>query len=282
VNPPITVHEAQISTATIEIKTLTIGRKQVTLAVFRQLQRERLIDEGGDFLGVPWGTVNYHSYCYRTEDDRRWAFGDRHLHVVWQKGDELRQAVVSEPVDMSYEDREWRYHSPHADHWLIAAILTGWRPSGGLGERLQQDSWRVIRYDHDHSLGCIPAHIKAVHPLLDALHTRERIGADLHAHGSYGDGKPCLTSYSPADPTQDAEAKAWFTQEAWTQAAVLQNRLIKAGFLPPDWMPEDLVAAGDRAWRHALAYARHVDDYGANLLRRWAELKALPQLFIAA
>lgn len=39
----LTVHNATITTAAVEVKTLTISGKQVTLAVFRQLREEQLI-----------------------------------------------------------------------------------------------------------------------------------------------------------------------------------------------------------------------------------------------
>jgi hypothetical protein len=80
--------EATITTATVEVKSLTITGKQVTLSVFRQLLNEPLVDEEtAELRGVPWGTVNY-------------FWGDckpDHLHVVWQKGDELRRACVYKP-----------------------------------------------------------------------------------------------------------------------------------------------------------------------------------------
>lgn len=78
--------EATIRTAVVEIKALTVSGKQVTLAVFRQLEEERLVEAGtGKLLGLPWGRVNYHAGC----DDQ-----GEHLHVVWQKGSELRRALV--------------------------------------------------------------------------------------------------------------------------------------------------------------------------------------------
>jgi hypothetical protein len=40
----IDVQEATISTATIEVKSSTINKKQVTLAVFRQLRQEPLLN----------------------------------------------------------------------------------------------------------------------------------------------------------------------------------------------------------------------------------------------
>ena len=87
---PLTVHNAQIKTAAVEVKTLTISGKQVTLAVFRQLMEECLVDDETNALnGVPWGMVNYHpdkSCDWRT-----------HLHVVWQKGADLRRSTVYAP-----------------------------------------------------------------------------------------------------------------------------------------------------------------------------------------
>jgi hypothetical protein len=83
----ITTHEATVSTASITVKTLTLDKRQVTLAVFRQLLREPLIDPQTLLLrGVPWGIVNYHpDRCHDAAE---------HLHVVFQVGDELRRAWV--------------------------------------------------------------------------------------------------------------------------------------------------------------------------------------------
>jgi len=81
----ITTKEATIRTATVALKTLAISGKQVTLSVFRQLIDEDLIDPyTGKLNGVPWGTVNY--FWGDCEPD--------HLHVVWQKGSELRRACT--------------------------------------------------------------------------------------------------------------------------------------------------------------------------------------------
>jgi hypothetical protein len=43
VTKPLTVHNAEIRTAAVEVNTLTISGKQVTLAVFRQLQEEPIV-----------------------------------------------------------------------------------------------------------------------------------------------------------------------------------------------------------------------------------------------
>lgn len=86
----ININNTQIKTASIEIKTLTIEKRQVTLSVFRQIQEESLIDyETLQLLGVPWGSINYffglHKDCH----------SDDWLHIVWQKGNELRREVIA-------------------------------------------------------------------------------------------------------------------------------------------------------------------------------------------
>tara|TARA_Y100000310_G_C20498898_1_gene722923 strand:- start:324 stop:926 length:603 start_codon:yes stop_codon:yes gene_type:complete len=82
----ITAHEAIVKTAQVEVKTLTIKGKQVTLSVFRQLQQERVLDPiSGNLLGMPWGKVNYF-----------WGdcIDEGHLHIVWKKGTELRRSCI--------------------------------------------------------------------------------------------------------------------------------------------------------------------------------------------
>lgn len=82
----LTTQNAQITTASVEVKTLTISGKQVTQSVFRQLRELPLIADDGALNGVPWGYVNYHpDKC-----------GDLkpHLHVVWQRGSDLLRSRV--------------------------------------------------------------------------------------------------------------------------------------------------------------------------------------------
>lgn len=83
----ILASKAQIQTATIAIRALTIGNRQMTQSVFRQLKAEPLIDEEtAELRGEPWGTVNYFwNGC---------GLEEKHLHVVWQKGDELRRSCI--------------------------------------------------------------------------------------------------------------------------------------------------------------------------------------------
>ncbi|MEV4043150.1 hypothetical protein [Streptomyces sp. NPDC049744] len=83
----LTTQNATITTAAVEVKTLTISGKQVTLAVFRQLKEEALIADDGTLNGDPWGVVNYHPD--KCGGDQR-----EHWHVVWQNGNDLRRARV--------------------------------------------------------------------------------------------------------------------------------------------------------------------------------------------
>ena len=83
----ISAHEAVVKTATVEVKTLTISGKQVTLAVFRQLLSQSIVSPEKPLLrGTPWGRVNYHP--------DKCAAASEHLHIVWQLGEELRRDAV--------------------------------------------------------------------------------------------------------------------------------------------------------------------------------------------
>jgi hypothetical protein len=82
----LTVHNASVTTMTVEVKTLTIGARQVTQGIFKQLIEEPLIAEDGTLNGVPWGHVTWHPEgCTR----------DDHWHIVWQRGENLRRAHVA-------------------------------------------------------------------------------------------------------------------------------------------------------------------------------------------
>jgi hypothetical protein len=81
----LNAENAKIITATVTLRALTIERRQVTLSVFRQLIEEPIVDK--DVLrlsGVGWGHVRY------LIDQPP----DRAIHLVWQKGNELRRCIV--------------------------------------------------------------------------------------------------------------------------------------------------------------------------------------------
>lgn len=79
--------EATVRTCTVEVRVMKLGKKQMTLSVFRQLEYESIFHpDPFDLKAEPWGRVNYFwGGCEGT---------DGHLHLVWQKGDELRRCCV--------------------------------------------------------------------------------------------------------------------------------------------------------------------------------------------
>lgn len=113
----IHAHEATLRTASVDIKSLTVSGRQVTLAVFRQVQSELLVAEPDpELLGLPWGHVNYHPD--KCGDD------GEHLHVVWQKADELRRAYVSRKVP-EWERDERSDLSDIARTLVLKSLLAG-------------------------------------------------------------------------------------------------------------------------------------------------------------
>lgn len=119
--PKLTVQNAEIRTASVEIKTLTVSGKQVTQAVFKQLPERRLVADDGTLNGVPWGRVNYHpDKCDEAP----------HLHVVWEVGKELLRSRVD--LEVTYP--RW-IEAESAQAWVDAkvredatSILIGWEP----------------------------------------------------------------------------------------------------------------------------------------------------------
>ncbi|MFE9309490.1 hypothetical protein ACFYM5_17595 [Streptomyces sp. NPDC006706] len=78
-----------VETATVQIRTLNVGTKQMTQGIFRQLIEAPAVNTEGRVQGQPWGAVNYHPD--RCDDAKE------HLHVVWQLGDQLRRGFVLAP-----------------------------------------------------------------------------------------------------------------------------------------------------------------------------------------
>lgn len=124
----LTTQNATITTATVEVKTLTISGKQVTLAVFRQLREEPVISSDGTLNGEPWGTVNYHPDKCGDDYD--------HCHVVWQSGGELLRSRVDTPAGFDYVTATGNHLASHwysskiADRYLTALVYMGLVASG--------------------------------------------------------------------------------------------------------------------------------------------------------
>jgi hypothetical protein len=134
-------HEAIIKTATVEIKSLTVTGRQVTLSVFRQLQREDIIDrDTGELRGQPWGRVNY------AWNDCGWSpyrDGDvGHQHVVWQLGEELRRACVeTKPTHIAGRSSRRKADELLSNVLAYQTVKHGWKPTPEPLSKSLKYSW---------------------------------------------------------------------------------------------------------------------------------------------
>ena len=85
------VTDVLVQTAQISVKTIRLGKKQMTQSVFRQLPKANFWEwEGPGLCKIKkgaelWGRVNYHtSSC---------EYHGRHVHVIWTDGKELFSSV---------------------------------------------------------------------------------------------------------------------------------------------------------------------------------------------
>jgi hypothetical protein len=131
---PLTVSDVQIQTATVSIRTLVLGKKQMTLSEFRQLPEEPLINDqalpasdGGlrPFIdGEPWGLVNYFWTGCGMEGE--------HLHVVFTRDGKLFRSCVGK---LSVDTKPWSCERTFRGdrrglHWLGRRhdVYAGWEP----------------------------------------------------------------------------------------------------------------------------------------------------------
>lgn len=147
----IKTHEATVKLAAVYVKALMIEKHQVTLAVFRQLRNQDLVDpDSAALAGVPWGTVNYHPSTWGCPAE------DNHLHVVWQLGDELRRSMVPRhwPPPMWQRNVERSEHGVrlHLQRHLLARIADGapveleWRDDYGWRLTMQASGVPVMSF----------------------------------------------------------------------------------------------------------------------------------------
>lgn len=202
----LTVHNAEIATATVEIKTLTMSGRQVTQAVFRQLIEKPLVSHDGTFNGLPWGVVNYHPpHC------GGWG---THLHVVWQEGHDLRRSVEGPSDDGDFYDHE-------LDTYLLAHCTVAEQRGFGAKAPPVLPAWAKSKgtsYGHGH---------------------RPEVSFVI-------DGLPVVANHPRFCDQSDIEEAKRNVDEAYVRSEVKQE-------------------ANRRARR----------------AERWAEIQALPQLFIA-
>jgi hypothetical protein len=89
-NASVPVNDVEIQKRPISISVLTLGERQVTQTLYKQLVEEDVVDEcTGKIKGPILGWVNLHSDC--------WYRNDEHLHAVWEDNGEIKRAFVRLP-----------------------------------------------------------------------------------------------------------------------------------------------------------------------------------------
>jgi len=262
VNPikAISVHDATVKTAVVEIKTLTISGKQVTLAVFRQLPEENLIDpKTGQLNGIAWGRVNYHPD--KCADD-----GIPHMHVVWQKGDQLRRSYI--PARRPYYGSEQQTIDDFQQAASAAVLCQFWRM---LHEaKVQYRKPPEFTIASDHVIVPFPSLQKNVRVRLERYGWRYRDNIDHHTvylnyWGYQRDGE----EFKLQVPDQ---IDTIFSLVSWHDRAPKDI----LDFQEQDWYG---------LWQQCRQEASELDQESNRLRQAWkdqyATLQALDQLFIA-
>ncbi len=124
-------NRASVKNLTATVKAMQLNNKQVTLSMFRQIDREPLFTDYDlleiiskdstsldtayidNIIGKAWGRVNY---C----PDKSCSPG-KHIHVVWSKDDKLYQCRVEEVT--TFSDYMGSNHSRITTAWLVHSWL---------------------------------------------------------------------------------------------------------------------------------------------------------------
>lgn len=141
----IDVNHAELHTATVELKMITVNQRQMTLSVFRQIPERRLIDgETMKLNGVPWGWVNYFWPDVKIPFNAKGA-----VQVVWQKDATLYRSVIM-PLRRRLWldcDSHWQKHIPSAIEKALDNLsnvrrdaLKEWRKDHPFGQRSEEES----------------------------------------------------------------------------------------------------------------------------------------------
>lgn len=76
---------ASVQERQVTVRVLTIGTKQVTQTMYKQLVDKCILDDHVHLRGFVWGWVNVHDNdCTK----------DTHLHVIWDDGKELKRCKM--------------------------------------------------------------------------------------------------------------------------------------------------------------------------------------------
>ena len=261
----LTPQNATITTASVQIKTLTVGGKQVTQAVFRQLREEHLVSKDGYLNGVPWGYVNYHPD--KCADYRP------HRHVVWQQGEDLLRSQVNNDPDFIDRDGSAIPFEPVEASFLLEGRIHQWLLGAPDVEKLP----RGLR----HRYGS-PAQ---GHSYIQ-IEARRTSWTD---NSIYVVGEPSdqaadavqlrLRGYTPARPWKDDDSD--FSRKYELEQSREHDTKVAAAI---DALLEEMAAYGQSPERIEIEYGHVIAAEVARRQRHVDLLKSLadlPQLFIA-
>jgi hypothetical protein len=142
----ISAQQAIVKTAQVEIKTLSVSGKQVTLAVFRQLDKREIIDYQTQKLnGIAWGRLNYHPD--KCADSRE------HIHIVWQKDEFLYRDSISTAEDALFVKEKTFEFKQKAQYLKFVENARRWEnfSSGDTKELIDANSdyWSSYKSDFE-------------------------------------------------------------------------------------------------------------------------------------
>jgi len=121
------IQHPAVHTLSVSVKVMKMGPKQVTLAVFRQLDEEPLIDDETVALrGVPWGRINY---CQKNKCPEA-----IHLHIVWQMGEQIFHSLVPRRADLKSSVQLRRL-----SNGLVALKFLDWTDQRPEYEHIERD-----------------------------------------------------------------------------------------------------------------------------------------------
>jgi hypothetical protein len=259
----LTTKEATVQTVQVEIKVLKVGKKQVTMGLFRQLKRRRLLDpETVQLHGVPWGHVNY-----RWEGDGRqdWR-DDPYLHVVWQLGEALYRDVI--------------YSSPNPDilgeyqgaveagiiRWFLGSLAAGATFAYALPGQFQERRTVTI-HDRQFTLRLDNLIWRAINEYIRTRDMDIEAEADAFVKRSYYPIRNSEKDLQEFIQRRDQLLKEKEDAQEQYRQLLLTHQILNVP-------PQDLLAQVREAQNDQQQYK----DAWA---KQWQVLSALPQLFIA-
>jgi hypothetical protein len=246
----IKTSQATIKTCSVEIKALTVDKRQVTMGLIRQLHQEKVVDlETMEFRGLPWGRVNYFwkgcTPCY----DPDWSGSI--IHVVWQKDSELRRDVV--PTHVHSYAKELNRDLDILDVLRHVALCR----SNPFTLKWEQSVGKVIEFNET---ACCLENLPAPKTYQRVVEALER--APLNTN--------CMQdrSWEMRHPGQQ--------ETSLDEALSLLERLLGKHAGPLDFTLEDAGAA-----QESNRLQGSIEWFTESWAERYRELEALDQLFIA-